>query len=320
LKNEGNILLLGDFNARNATKQDTLLSDDSNHNPLWLDEDLVLSNSYKRISEDLIENLFGTELVKLCSSQDLIICNGVMKWPNSNQMTCIHGLGSSVVDYVIYDIPISNQITTFDLLNDHEPDSNHKPLTLTLKFSMHRSTIEENYDNQRNLRFDKSKVDIFLKDLNSKLNLLTYKDNIEELYHNFTTTLSTSINKFSFEVFHKKNNRTTNPWYDKECKIARKSIRDASNEPLKLDKINMYKALIKRKKIYYINKRQDQLSQLYKLDPKKFLSQILKRNTKENKRIPLTDWNSYLKSIYEFPNAMDTIHIVPTKEEVFFFR
>jgi exonuclease III len=142
LKNEGNILLLGDFNARTATKQATLLSDDSNHNPLWPDEDLVLSNSYKRSSQDLIEKLFGIELVKLCSSQDLIICNGVMKWTNSNQMTCIHGLGSSFVDYVIYDIPVSNQITTFDLLNDHEPESDHKPLTLTLKFSMHRSTID----------------------------------------------------------------------------------------------------------------------------------------------------------------------------------
>jgi hypothetical protein len=161
LKNESNILLLGDFNARTATKQATLLSNESNHNPLWLEDDVVLSNSYKRSSEDLIENLFGSELVKLCNSQEVIICNG-----------------SSVVDYVIYGILVSNQITTFDLLNDHEPDSNHKPLTLTLKFSMHRSTIEENYDNQRNLRFGKSKVDILLKDLNSKLNLLTYKENI----------------------------------------------------------------------------------------------------------------------------------------------
>jgi hypothetical protein len=129
LKNEGNILLLGDFNARTATKQATLLSTDSNHNPLWLDEDLVLSNSYKRNYEDLIEYLFGIELAKLCSSQDLKICNGVMKWPNLNQMTCIHGLGSSVVDYVIHDIPVSNQIATFDLLNHYEPDSDHKPLT-----------------------------------------------------------------------------------------------------------------------------------------------------------------------------------------------
>jgi hypothetical protein len=64
-------------------------------------------------------------------------------------------------------------------LNDYEPHSDHQPLTLTLKFSMHRSTIEHNYDNQRNLGIDKIKVDIFLKDLNSKLNLLTYKDNIE---------------------------------------------------------------------------------------------------------------------------------------------
>jgi hypothetical protein len=94
-KNKGNILVVGDFNARTATKQATLLSNDSNHNPLWLDEDLVLSNSYKRICQDIIENLFGTELVKLCSSQDLIVCNGVMKWPNSNQMTSLHGLGSS---------------------------------------------------------------------------------------------------------------------------------------------------------------------------------------------------------------------------------
>jgi hypothetical protein len=79
----------------------------------------------------------------------------------------------------------------------------------------------------------------------------------------------------------------------------------------------MHKALIKRKKRYYINKRQEKLSQLYKLDPKKFWSQILKHNIKENNRIPLRDWNSYLTSLYDFPNAMDTIPIVPTKEEVF---
>jgi hypothetical protein len=123
-------------------------------------------------------------------------------------MTCIHGLGSSVVVYVIYDIPVFNQITTFDLLNDLEPNSDHKPLTLTLNFSMHSSPIEDNYDNQRNLCFDKSKVNIFLNDLNSKLNILTYKDNIEELYHNFTIPflllLTSSLSRCPM----------TNPWYD----------------------------------------------------------------------------------------------------------
>ena len=40
LRNEGNILLMGDFNARTSNNQATLLSNYSNPNPLGLDEDL----------------------------------------------------------------------------------------------------------------------------------------------------------------------------------------------------------------------------------------------------------------------------------------
>ena len=93
---------MGDFNNRNSSSQAILLKNYSNPNPIWLDEDRELANRYKRSFEDLGENLFGFELVKFCSVQDLIICNGLTKWPNSSQVTCIHGLGSSVVDYVIY--------------------------------------------------------------------------------------------------------------------------------------------------------------------------------------------------------------------------
>jgi len=193
-----------------------------------------------------------------------------MKSPKSNKMTCIHGLGSSVVDYVIFDIPISNQIINFDLLNYHEHDSDHRHLTLILNFFMEMSAIENNSNNQRKLVFEKSKFDILLKYLNRELLLLSYKDNIEYLYHNFTTTISTSINKFSFELSCKNNNRTTNSWYDKECKIYRNSIRDASNYSLKLNNINTHKSLIKMEKRCYMNKMKEKLSQLSKLDPKKF--------------------------------------------------
>jgi hypothetical protein len=54
-------------------------------------------------------------------------------------------------------------MVTFDLLNDHELDFDNRCLTLTLKFPMHKSTIEENYDNQRKLFFEKHKFDIFIK-------------------------------------------------------------------------------------------------------------------------------------------------------------
>jgi hypothetical protein len=69
-------------------------------------------------------------------------------------------------------------------------------------------------------------------------------------------------------VLRKKKNNTTNHWYDNKCKIARKPIRDASNESLKSNKINIYKALIKKKKRHYINKKQEKIVCLSKLYPK----------------------------------------------------
>lgn len=71
-----------------------------------------------------------------------------------------------------------------------------------------------------------------------------YNDSIDIIYYNFTTTLSAIINKLSSEVSYKKYNITSNPIYDTDHKIARKSIRDAPNKTAKLEKINMYKAFI----------------------------------------------------------------------------
>jgi hypothetical protein len=52
------------------------------------------------------------------------------------------------------------------------------------------------------------------------------------------------------------------------------------------------------------------------MDPKKFCRKIIIHDTKEYNMIPLRDWNSYVKSIYEFPNSMYTIPILPIEDEV----
>ena len=136
LRNDGNILLLGDFNARTATNQAITLSNNTNPKPLWLDEDSNVAIKFKRKYEHIIENLFGTKLIKICSSKDLIICNGINKWPLSGQITCFHALSSSVVDYTISDILVLNHITKFYLLNGFELESDHKPLSLSLNLSI----------------------------------------------------------------------------------------------------------------------------------------------------------------------------------------
>ena len=51
--------------------------------------------------------------------------------------------------------------------------------------------------------------------------------------------------------------------------------------------------------------------------PKKFYRKILTRKTKEDNKIALKDWNSYLKKLYESPNIRDNIQTLLTMKEVF---
>ena len=95
-------------------------------------------------------------------------------------------------------------------------------------------------------------------------------ENIENLYNVFATTLSSSINKFTIEVLTKMSNSRTNPWYDQEYKDAKKEIKQATTNLIKMDKIQHYKSLIKTKKrIIYVKGRKISLH-LSKVVPKKF--------------------------------------------------
>jgi len=51
--------------------------------------------------------------------------------------------------------------------------------------------------------------------------------------------------------------------------------------------------------------------------PKKFRRQILTKKTKEDNKITLKDWNSYLKNIYESLDVIDNIHTLLKTKQVF---
>ena len=89
---------------------------------------------------------------------------------------------------------------------------------------MHNGPKEENYRCQKHLIFNKNKVDIFHHDLKNDLFPLSSMDNIENIYHNFATTLSSSINNFSIEVLIKTSDSRTNHWYDKSVKIQQMKL------------------------------------------------------------------------------------------------
>ena len=179
---------------------------------------------------------------------------------------------------------------------------------------MHRDSNEENYQCQKHLIFDKNKANIFLHNLKNELVTLSSMENIENLFHNFSTTLLSSINKFSIEVSTKTSNNRTNPWYNQECKDATKGIKQATIDSIKMNKINHYKALIKikKKKRHHPSKRQENILHLSKVAPKKFWRQILTRKIKDDNKIALRDWNSYLEKIYETSDIRDIIQTILT--------
>jgi hypothetical protein len=79
----------------------------------------------------------------------------------------------------------------------------------------------------------------------------------------------------------------TNPWYEIFCKIARKTIRDSSNEFLKSYFIKIYKSIIKRKKRHYINRKKEMILHLSKLYHKRLWRKFFTHKTKENNMILL---------------------------------
>ena len=128
--------------------------------------------------------------------------------------------------------PLIKPNSIFFILNGHELDSKPISSTLILNFDRPISVIIENHNNQKNFIFDKNTIDIVLRYLNNELNIILTTYNIQYHYHNFTTTLSTSINKFSTMVSHRNENIMTNHCYDKEFNHARKFIMCSSNKSL----------------------------------------------------------------------------------------
>ena len=99
------LILMGDFNARTATKNDfTQFDNDITVDNVFRDESNFLRdlNLQNRHSNDKVTNINGNLLLELCKSFDLRILNGRFgEDKNVGDFTCHKPNGKSVVDYII---------------------------------------------------------------------------------------------------------------------------------------------------------------------------------------------------------------------------
>lgn len=71
----------------------------------------------------------------------------------------------------------------FDIFKGHEPSYDHTYLALSLNFIMQKYHMHENYQNQSQVPFGKSKMDLFLNDIYMYLHHLTSKCSFKMLYN-----------------------------------------------------------------------------------------------------------------------------------------
>ena len=144
---DGDIIIMGDLNARTSISSDIILDDKYNSDFSQCDDYHVKPH---RNNCDHILNSFGKKLLEICKQTDMVILNGRCLGDLNGQTSCYKYNGSSVVDYGISSKSIYNDIIYYCI---HKPNhlSDHAPMTLCLGTrGQHGSTDNANKGGEGN--------------------------------------------------------------------------------------------------------------------------------------------------------------------------
>ena len=154
----GNIVLMGDFNARTGIKPDfcdpqiPVLPNVDNASGSRVISTLEQIGRVNRNSEDLTVNKFGVTLLNLCIKSDLRILNGRSIGDLRGAYTSYQYNGKSVVDYILVS---EDLLTHADNLHVSEPGhlSDHSFLTTTLNIPTNKplTNIMKSAESQRHV-------------------------------------------------------------------------------------------------------------------------------------------------------------------------
>ncbi|CAG2193071.1 unnamed protein product [Mytilus edulis] len=134
LSSKGNILIIGDLNARVSNHLDFISDENNIHDDLLnlLPDDYLGDSHIYRNSLDKVLNPHGKQLIDLCIASRLRILNGRFVGDLFGNVTCYKHNGSSTVDYALSDMDLMSSIEYFYI---GEPTylSDHVPISVILK-------------------------------------------------------------------------------------------------------------------------------------------------------------------------------------------
>jgi hypothetical protein len=310
---------VGDFNARTAGEQASILCCKEDGDPIWLTEES--NHQWERISEDKGCNLFGEQLLTLCGAFDLVICNGMTRWEKSGNFTCNTYNGASVVDYAICshnlcgkmeEVLIGDQI--WDLKSDHKPIYLSFSWTEKKQLGSKTRCVQQNPPNGRILLTPE--------------NCNTFKKTLERLFekeeisfhglhsHGLTHLIQSALAECKRAKIKKSETNCfpVNAWFDEECKKARRRWKESNKDNIKL---KAYQQIVRKKKVDFMVSRREELIFLGKNNPKLFWKELQPKKVQTENNITASKWFDYARQLYEQDPKVDPPPLVNTDTKLF---
>ena len=332
----GNIIIVGDFNARTANKVDysttTQLHDDPSdlhaHKHISILESL---GRIKRFSSDTVSNKFGTLLLDICKSTDMRILNGRTLGDISGAYTSFQFNGQSVVDYIIVSEKLAPNIRTMKVsppnhLSDHanvtctlyldDQISNWGKLHSQAKKTTGLKTMNYKWHPDSNLKF-KNALDTPI--VENMMDTFVATNHVDS--HQCCKALNNIIFKaasLSLKVKLKKPSskiRKDKLGFDKDCHSLKNEVLNLGKLVKKYPKDPVIYGNFRRKKTFFkkfvkIKYKEMKNILLNKIvdseerNPQVFWKLLSKlRNNRKNKDspIPLCEWKQYFDTLHNEP-------------------
>ena len=246
LRQHGEVLLCGDFNARIGVKSGMLRDDSSNFIPL--PEDYNPDIFSPRNSQDTRSNTQGTHLLNLVKNNQLIILNGRTIGDFQGNFTSIQKNGCSVIDYMAVSQNLKCKINYFKVLGFTE-HSDHRALSTEIQCNrislQHHAPLKEKYqlapcrflfneDNKENFYHAQSTTPSrdTINILQSKLDTL----NDDTMSHNNEVEIKDINEKFTEHLRHMASEsfkqtkpardslKPNNPWFNWRARLSKREL------------------------------------------------------------------------------------------------
>ena len=254
LRQHGEVMLCGDFNARIGQKSGMINNDSTNFVPV--PDDYIPDEFTPRFSQDDVINTYGTLFLNLVKHNQLTILNGRTLGDYLGNYTSIQKSGCSVIDYFAVSKGLKYRINYFKVLQFTE-FSDHKPLSTELRcdsFSTKQfKSLKDSYkpapcrfifnDENKDSFFEAQNADAsnnFIAELQSKIDHLSVDDSTDEISKRENEVKSIN-EKFTGHVRNMASDcfkqtkplinsfKSNNPWFKWRERSAKREFRKATD-------------------------------------------------------------------------------------------